>query len=76
MVSRRASRSPRPSTLTCNNIPALRRAVPQVAGEPVVSLVRNEMIHHEAILALATALARYGYANNPYEIEARAAETP
>ncbi|MCA3559720.1 MAG: hypothetical protein IOC82_01660 [Aestuariivirga sp.] len=35
---------------------ALRRAVPQAAGEPVVSLVRNEMMHHEAILALATAL--------------------
>lgn len=35
---------------------ALRRAAPQAAGEPIVSLVRNEMIHHEAILALATAL--------------------
>ncbi len=35
---------------------ALRRAVPQAAGEPVVALVRNEMIHHEAYLALAAAL--------------------
>ncbi|MFN4142355.1 hypothetical protein [Aestuariivirga sp.] len=35
---------------------ALRRAVPESAGEPVVALVRNEMIHHETILALAAAL--------------------
>ncbi len=35
---------------------ALRRAVPQAAGEPVVALVRNEMIHHETYLALAAAL--------------------
>jgi hypothetical protein len=35
---------------------ALRRAVPQAAGEPVVALVRNEMIHHETYLAIAAAL--------------------
>jgi hypothetical protein len=36
---------------------ALRRAVPEAAGEPIVSLVRNEIIHHETILALGAALA-------------------
>lgn len=47
---------PRSRTGELSFAAALRRAVPQAAGEPVVSLVRNEMIHHEAILALATAL--------------------
>ena len=47
---------PRSGTGELSFAAALRRAVPQAAGEPVVSLVRNEMIHHEAILALATAL--------------------
>lgn len=36
---------------------ALRRAVPEATGEPLVSLVRNEIIHHETVLALAMALA-------------------
>ncbi|MFM8747728.1 MAG: hypothetical protein ACKOED_13845 [Aestuariivirga sp.] len=35
---------------------ALRQTVPQAAGEPVVALMRNEMIQHEAYLAVATAL--------------------
>ena len=47
---------PRSGTGELSFAAALRRAVPQSAGEPVVSLVRNEMIHHEAILALGTAL--------------------
>lgn len=47
---------PRPGTGELSFAAALRRAVPQAAGEPVVSLVRNELIHHEAILALGTAL--------------------
>ena len=47
---------PRSGTGELSFAAALRRAVPQAAGEPVVSLVRNEMIHHEAILALVTAL--------------------
>lgn len=47
---------PRSGTGELSFAAALRRAAPQSAGEPVVSLVRNEMIHHEAIIALATAL--------------------
>lgn len=47
---------PRSGTGELSFAAALRRAVPQASGEPVVSLVRNEMIHHEAILALAMAL--------------------
>lgn len=47
---------PRSGTGELSFAAALRRAVPQAAGEPVVSLVRNEMIHHEAILALGSAL--------------------
>ncbi|PZF77672.1 hypothetical protein DK847_04345 [Aestuariivirga litoralis] len=47
---------PRSGTGELSFAAALRRAVPQATGEPLVSLVRNEMIHHEAILALATAL--------------------
>jgi len=47
---------PRVGTGELSFAAALRRAAPQAAGEPVVSLVRNEMIHHEAIIALAAAL--------------------
>ncbi len=47
---------PRSSTGELSFAAAMRRAVPQAAGAPVVSLVRNEMIHHEAGLAFATAL--------------------
>ncbi len=34
---------------------AARRAMPAAAGEPVTALVRNEIIHHETLLALAAA---------------------
>lgn len=47
---------PRSGTGELSFAAALRRAAPQASGEPIVSLVRNEMIHHEAIIALATAL--------------------
>jgi len=36
---------------------AMRRVAPQAAGEPMVSLSRNEIIHHETVLAMAMALA-------------------
>ncbi|MCA3573961.1 MAG: hypothetical protein IOC86_08580 [Aestuariivirga sp.] len=36
---------------------SLRRTVPESAGVPLVSLARNEIIHHEAVLASAMALA-------------------
>lgn len=48
---------PRSGTGELSFAAALRRVAPQSAGEPIVALVRNEMIHHEAILALAMALA-------------------
>lgn len=34
---------------------AMRRVDPLASGEPVTALVRNEIIHHETLLALATA---------------------
>ena len=36
---------------------SVRRVVPQATGEPMVSLSRNEIIHHETVLALGMALA-------------------
>lgn len=51
---------PRSGTGELSFAAALRRAVPQSAGEPIVSLVRNEMIHHEAILALLIGLFAAG----------------
>ena len=36
---------------------AVRRTVPEAAGEPLVFLARNEIIHRETTLALATALS-------------------
>jgi hypothetical protein len=48
---------PRSGTGELSFAAALRRAVPVSAGEPVVSLARNEIIHHETVLALAMALA-------------------
>jgi hypothetical protein len=48
---------PRNGTGQLSFAAALRRAVPQSAGEPMVFLARNEIIHHETMLALATALA-------------------
>ena len=40
---------------------AMRRLTPQAAGLPIVALARNEIVHHEAILALAPALAIAGF---------------
>jgi multidrug efflux pump subunit AcrB len=48
---------PRSGTSELNFSAAIRRAVPQAAGEPLVSLARNEIIHHETVRALAPALA-------------------
>jgi hypothetical protein len=48
---------PRSATGLLSFAAALRRAVPEAAGEPIVSLSRNEIIHHETILALAMAMA-------------------
>ncbi len=48
---------PRSGTGELSFAAALRRAVPEASGEPLVSLARNEIIHHETVLALATALA-------------------
>jgi hypothetical protein len=36
---------------------SLRRAVPAAAGEPIAALARNEIIHHETLLALGAAFA-------------------
>lgn len=36
---------------------SIRRVLPQAAGEPLVSLARNEVIHHETMLALGMGLA-------------------
>lgn len=47
---------PRSGTGTLSFAAALRRAVPSAAGEPVAALVRNEIIHHETLLALAFAM--------------------
>jgi hypothetical protein len=48
---------PRSATGQLSFAAALRRVVPEAAGEPIVSLARNEIIHHETMLALAMALA-------------------
>lgn len=51
---------PRSGTGLLSFAAALRRAYPQSAGEPIVALTRNEIVHHETLLALATALAAAG----------------
>jgi hypothetical protein len=48
---------PRSGTGELSFAAAVRQAVPEAAGGPVVSLVRNQMIHHETLLALAKAAA-------------------
>lgn len=48
---------PRSGTGELTFAASIRRTVPQAAGEPLVSLARNEIIHHETVLALAMALA-------------------
>jgi len=47
---------PKPGIRTLNFAAAVRRVIPQAAGEPVVALARNEIMHHEAGLAFAAAL--------------------
>lgn len=47
---------PRNGTGELSFAAAVRRAVPQAAGQPIVSLVQNEIVHHEASLAFAMAL--------------------
>lgn len=46
---------PRAGTGELSFAAAVQRAVPQAVGEPIVSLMRNQMIHHETLLALAGA---------------------
>lgn len=46
---------PRAGTGQLSFAAAVRQTVPQAAGEPVVSLMRNQIIHHETLLALGTA---------------------
>lgn len=48
---------PRGGTGELSFAAALRRTVPEATGEPLVSLARNEIIHHETVVALGTALA-------------------
>lgn len=48
---------PRPGTGALSFAAAMRRAHPQAAGEPIAALTRNEIVHHETWLALATAFA-------------------
>lgn len=48
---------PRDGTGQLSFAAAIRRVVPEAAGEPMVSLSRNEIIHHETVLAMAMALA-------------------
>jgi hypothetical protein len=48
---------PRSGTGQLSFAAAVRRAVPEAAGEPMVSLSRNEIIHHETMLAIMMALA-------------------
>lgn len=47
---------PRNGTGELSFAAALRRTLPAAAGEPLVSLARNEIIHHETVLALGMAL--------------------
>ena len=47
---------PRTGTGTLSFAASLRRVANGAAGEPVLALVRNEIIHHETLLALAAAL--------------------
>lgn len=46
---------PRTDTGLLSFAASLRRAVPASAGEPLAALARNEIIHHETLLALAGA---------------------
>ncbi len=46
---------PKPGTGILSFGAAMRRAFPSAAGEPLLALARNEIIHHETLLALAAA---------------------
>ncbi len=47
---------PKPGIGSLSFAASIRRTVPQAAGEPIAALARNEIIHHETLLALAAAL--------------------
>ncbi len=51
---------PKPGVTALTFAAAMRRLAPDAAGVPVVALARNEIMHHEAILAIAPALAMTG----------------
>jgi hypothetical protein len=51
---------PKPGVTTLTFAAAMRKLTPDAAGVPVVALARNEIMHHEAILAFAPALAIAG----------------
>lgn len=48
---------PKPGVGTLSFAAAVRKAAPAAAGEPIVALSRNEIVHHEAALAFAAAMA-------------------
>ena len=48
---------PRPGAGVHSFAATIRRAFPQAVGEPIAALTRNEVVHHETLLALATAFA-------------------
>lgn len=48
---------PKPGVTSLSFAAAMRKISPGVAGVPVVALARNEIMHHESILALAPAFA-------------------
>ena len=47
---------PKPGVTALNFAAAVRKLFPQASGEPILALSRNEIMHHEAGLALAAAL--------------------
>ena len=47
---------PKPNVSTLNFAAAVRKLVPQASGEPILGLVRNEIMHHESGIAFAAAL--------------------
>lgn len=51
---------PKPGVTTLTFAAAMRRLTPEAAGVPIIALARNEIMHHEAILALAPALLLAG----------------
>ncbi len=47
---------PKPNVSTLNFAAAVRKLMPQASGEPILALVRNEIMHHESGIAFAAAL--------------------